>query len=190
MDDENIENKEVPEETPEETPEPETTEESSPPDTGKPEEPQIPLSRLNKEIDKRRVVEAELQESKKGEVPEEEKKIREIIDKREQEKSVQKIEEDKQLKKELDETHEIYGEFDKDKLLKIVDRYGVHNDNGKIDWDKAMELYQKLDDVPTVPKKKTPSSQRTSDVPRKEPYDVSKKSMWEVLEDAKKEIPE
>ena len=186
MADEKIEETEVPkEETPEEpeTPEPETPEEPSTPEPGEePEEPKIPLSRLRKEADKRKELEEKLQEVQEKEIPEDKKKIWEAMDER------QKLQEEKALKAEkdeeekLDELEEIHGDFDRKKFKEFLDEYPAYDGKGGIDYHKSYKFFERVGSTPEPPKKKTPSSQRTTDVPKKEPYDVSKKSMWEIIE--------
>ena len=137
--------------------------------------------KLKKELD-------ELKKAPKMELPEDEKKIWEIIDKREQLAEQKQKEADEQLKRDLDELHEVHGEFNDDKLLKIVNRYGVYDDEGKIQWNKALELYERLEGEPE-PKKKTPPSKRAGAQPQKEPYDIKGKSLDEIVEEAKRDIP-
>lgn len=139
--------------------------------------------RLNKENE-------ELKKQKVEEIPEEEKKIREIFEKTAKEKEEQKKTEDEKLQQDLSNLRTIFGDFNEEKLLKIVDRYGVYDGQGNVQWERAMELYQKLDEIPTAPKKIIPSSQRTGDVPRKEPYDVKGKNLWDIAEESKKELQE
>lgn len=193
--------KETPEEeTPEGEEEPETSKESSPEPTGeeeaKKEEPQIPLSRLRQKDDKIKELEKELLKTKKEEeIPEGEKSVRDVLGKIETERKEKEQQEEKQLREDFDELHNIYGKFNEDKLAKVADHYGCY-DGDAVNWDRAMELYntpgilQKVTGGKEPPATKIPSSQRTSDVPRKEPYDVKGKSMWEILEESKKELPE
>ena len=148
-------------------------------------EPQVPLSRLREETTKRKDAEKLLQEAQgKGITPEEEK-VRTVLEKISKEKKDKEIQEDKQLKEDLNGLHEIYGDFDDDKLQKIAKHYGTSN------WDRAMELYQKFGGVlPPKANKKLPSSERTSDVPLKESFDPTKTDMWQIVEEAKKQIKE
>ena len=100
-------------------------------------------------------------------------------------KKEKEIQEDKQLKEDLSGLHEVYGDFDDDKLLKIAEHYGTSN------WDRAIELYQKFGGaIPPKASKKLPSSERTSDVPQKEPFDPAKTDMWKITEEAKNQIKE
>lgn len=151
------------------------------------EEPKVPLSRLREEVTKRRDAEAKIKE-----VPPltaEEEKIRSVLERVEADKKVQQEKEDIELKQEVNDLHGIYGEFDETKLLKIVDEFGVYKENGDINWDKAMVLYQKgiLDGEPVA--KKLPTSNRASETPQKEAYETKGKSMWQILEETKKELP-
>jgi hypothetical protein len=180
---------EIEDQTLNETPEKETSE-----GTAKENEQVVPLSkfvasqneaiRLKKEND-------ELKASKnKTEVPEEEVKLRTIIEKIEAEKAQKEKEEKEKLSKELDSLGEIYGEFNKEKLLQIVERYGVYKDDSTVNWDRAMELYQKLDDIPTAPIKKIPSPKREAVNPLEvdTKTDVTRKSMSELVEEGLKKF--
>jgi len=148
-------------------------------------EPQVPLSRLREEATKRKEAEKRLQEAQGKDIPPEEEKVRTVLEKLEREKREKEIQQDKQLKEDLNGLHEIYGDFDDAKLLKIVDHYGTSN------WDRAIELYQKFGGViPPKANKKLPSSERTSDVGVKEPFDPAKTDFWKIAEDAKNQIKE
>ena len=172
--------------TPEETPEKETPE-----GTGEPEvdyktkfvESSKEALRLKTELDN-------LKAQKPPEVPEEEKKVRETLSKIEKEKSEQTKQEEQQLRKELEDLHTIYGDFDEKKLLSIVDRYGVYGEDDNVNWYAAMELYEKVVEVPVEePKPKTPSSKREGAAPQPEvetPVDVSKKSLPELVQEGLK----
>lgn len=155
---------------------------------GKPE-PQVPLSRLREEVAKREKLEKELA-GKNGEVPEEEKKIRDVLTKaqREEAEAMQKAEEE--ITSKMDELQKVHGDFNRENLLKIIDDYGVYNEDGSIKWDKAMDLYNRLGGNPNAPgpKKKMPIANRTGDDIKKDAFDPSKKTMWEIAEDAKKEL--
>jgi hypothetical protein len=177
------------EETPDEVEE--TSEETAPKEQEAPEEidysakfkaSQAEAIRLKKELD-------ELKSAPKEEIPDDEKRIRDILAKTEAERQAQAKKEDERLKRELDELHSIHGEFDNDKLLKIADRYGVYDSDGNVQWEKAMELYERLEGVAEPPKKKSPSSNRTGDKPKAEPYDSKGKTLDDIVEEAKQEIP-
>ena len=80
--------------------------------------------------------------------------------------------------------------------MKVAEHYGCYDRDDNVSWDRAMELYNTPGILTKVAggkeppaSRKIPSSQRTSDVPRKEPYDVKDKDMWEILEEAKRELP-
>lgn len=124
---------------------------------------------------------------KPQEVPEDEKKVREVISKIEIEKEEMTKKEEQQLRKELEDLHTIYGDFDEKKLLSIVDRYGVYDNEDKVNWYSAMELYEKIGEVPAEPPKpKTPQSKREGAIPQAEvvtPPDVSKKSLPDLVKE-------
>lgn len=129
--------------------------------------------------------------TKKPEISDDEKKIRDVLDKRETEKAEAVKADDKALKEELDQLHEIHGDFDDTKLMKIVEHYGCYDEEGNVKWERGLELYNQFGGkVPEPKKTKIPSSQKTTDTAKKEPFDVTKKSMWQISEDAKKEISE
>ncbi len=133
-----------------------------------------------------------LKAQKPQEVPEDEKKIRETLSKVELEKQEKEKQEAQQLQKEIDDLHTIYGNFDEKKLLSIVDRYGVYNEKENVNWDAAMELYEKISEVPTeAPKPKIPLSKREGANPQAEvvtPIDVSKKSLPELVAEGLKKF--
>ncbi len=129
---------------------------------------------------------------KPQEVPEEEKKIRETLSKIEIEKVEETKQEEQQLRKELEDLHAIYGDFDEKKLLSLVDRYGVYDDKENVNWYAAMELYEKISEVPEGElKPKTPMSKREGAVPQQAvvtPPDVSKKSIPELVQEGLKKF--
>ena len=170
------------------TPE-ETLGKETPEGTGKPEEVDYKTKFVesSKEALRLKTENDLLKVQKPAEVPEDEKKVREIFSKVELEKKEQDVQEEKQLRKELDDLHEIYGDFEEKKLLSIVDRYGVYDDKNEVNWYSAMELYEKITEVPVEPvKPKIPSSKREGAVPQAEvetPVDVSKKSLPELVKE-------
>ena len=133
-----------------------------------------------------------LKAQKVQEVPEEEKKIRETISKLEIEKKEQTKQEEQQLRKELEDLHTIYGDFDEKSLLSLVERYGVYDEEENVNWYAAMELYEKIAEVPAEePKPKTPLSKREGATPQPEvetPPDVSKKSIPELVQEGLKKF--
>jgi len=118
-------------------------------------------------------------------LPLEEKRVREILSKYEQEKLDATKKDDEFIKGEFDKLHTIHGTFDDKKLAAIIERYGVYGADGKPQFEKAMELYQRLGGV-AEPLKKAAGG-RTSDkiVEDDKPIEVSKKSMHELIEEAK-----
>ena len=158
-------------------------------DKGKPE-PSVPLSRLREEATKREKIEKELADLRGKNVPEEEKKLRDVLSKIRQEEKEAEEKAEKELTSKLDDLHKIHGEFNKDNLLKIIEDYGCYNQDGTVKWEKAMELYNRLGGNPNAPapKKKMPTGDRTGDGVKGKAYDVSKKSMFEIAEDAKREL--
>ncbi len=170
-----------------------TGEPQTPPGTGEPDvdyktkfvESQKEALRLKTELDN-------FKAQKPTEVPEDEKKVRDILSKVEIEKKEQDVQEEKQLRKELDDLHTIYGDFDEKKLLTIVDRYGVLGEGDSVDWYAAMELYEKIAEVPAeAPKPKIPLSKREGAAPQAEvetPVDVSKKSLPELVREGLKKF--
>ena len=132
------------------------------------------------------------QAQKPQEVPEDEKKIREVLTKAEREKEEQTKQEEQQIRKELDDLHTIYGDFDEKKLLSIVDRYGTIGDDGNVNYYAAMELYEKIEKVPEeAPKPKVPQGKREGAAPQADvvtPVDVSKRSLHELVQDGLKKF--
>tara|TARA_R100000750_G_C2345987_1_gene96319 strand:+ start:1913 stop:2518 length:606 start_codon:yes stop_codon:yes gene_type:complete len=131
------------------------------------------------------------QEQIPKEIPEEEKTVRNIIDKREKERENEIKETKVQVRKDLDDLHTIYGDFDEKKLLSIVDRYGTIGDDGNVNYFAAMELYEKFGgEVPKDPlKTKVPQSTRETAIPSEEVetvVDVSKKSLPELVQEGLK----
>lgn len=125
----------------------------------------------------------------KSDLPDDEKLFRERVEKYEQEKLEQAKKEDKELKSDLDKLHAIHGDFDNKKLLNIVDRYGVYDDEGNVQWERAMELYERLGGQAEY-KPKKPAATRTSD---KNPEvdqikDIGKKSMNEIVSESLKKF--
>jgi len=180
--------------TPEGTP-PEGTppEGTTPAGTGEPEvdyktkfvESSKEALRLKTELDN-------LKAQKPTEVPEDEKKIRETISKLEIEKEEKAKEDEVQLRKDLEDLHTIYGDFDEKKLLSVVDRYGVYDEKDNVNWYAAMELYEKIGELPAEPvKPKTLQSKREGANPQPEvetPVDVSKKSLPELVSEGLKKF--
>lgn len=169
---------------------PEEEETSSSSTTEKPE-PQVPLSRLREEVEKRKKLEAEVNKPKQQEVPVEEQKVREILSKITSEKIEQEKQDALQLRKELDDLHVIYGDFDENQLQKIVDRYGCYDDENKVKWTAAMELYEKIGEVPEeAPKPKLPSQKRAGDATQEvvTTPDVSKKDMHSLVQEGLKKF--
>ena len=133
-----------------------------------------------------------LKVQKPPEVPEEEKKIRETISKMEIEKEERTKQEEQQLQKELIDLHTIYGDFDEKKLLGIVDRYGVYDEKDNVNWYAAMELYEKVAEIPAeAPKPKVPQSNREGAAPQAEvetPVEVSGKSLHQLVNEGLKKF--
>lgn len=169
--------------TPEETVEKETLETKPVDYETKFKASQTEAIKLRKELD-------ELKKSKETTViPEDEKKLRDVILKIEKEKIEQEKQEEEQLQKDLDSLKEVYGEFDKKRLLEIVDRYGVYKEDNTVNWDRGMELYQNLSKIPEAPKK-IPSGKRESVQPLEVDTkpDVSSKSMNQLVQEGLKKF--
>lgn len=180
------------EETQEETSE-ETAGEKETPQEVKPEEEidyKTKFTESQKEAIRLRKENEDLKKAPKEEISEEEQKIREILKKTGLEEKEAAIQATKEEEKNLDELEEVYGDFDRKKFKEYLDDNPSYNNEGNVDYHKTYKYFDKLGGIPESPKKNTPSSQRTSDTARKEPYDVKNKTMWEIAEDAKKEIPE
>ena len=139
--------------------------------------------RLAKELESR-------EKAKEAEIPEDEKKLREVIAKYEKERETSAMSLLREESRKLDELEQVHGSFKRDEFKKFLDDYPTFDQEGNIDYHKAYQLFERVQSAPAVPKKKAPSSARTGDVPHKEPYSVRDKSMWDILEDAKKEIQE
>lgn len=147
--------------------------------------------RLRKELD-------ELQKSKETlEIPEDEKKIREILSKAEKEKAEQEKQEEEQLNKDLGSLAEIYGDFNRDKLLKVVDYFGVYDKEDNVNWDKAMELYntpgilEKIAgsaEAPTVKKIPTGHRESSQTAEVETPPDVSSKNFAQLVQEGLKKL--
>jgi len=137
--------------------------------------------RLRKELD-------EFKTAPKQELPEEEKKIREILDRAKRDEQKQLLQAEREEERRLDELQEIYGTFDREKFKSFLDDYPAYDVDENIDYHKSFKFFERYQSAPEAPKKKIPSSQRTSETPQKEPYDIHKKSMREIVEDAKREI--
>ncbi len=123
----------------------------------------------------------------KSELPEDEKKVREIFSKLEQEKADLSKKEQEELKSDLDKLHTVHGDFDNKKLLTIVERYGVYDNDGKVLWERAMELYERLGGVAEpAPKKKV--GERTKDGKPEVDLtkDLGKKSMSDIVKEGLK----
>jgi hypothetical protein len=173
--------------TSEETPSKETSEETAPVEEtitipkAKWQASQEEGIRLAKELESR-------EKAKEAEIPEEEKKLREVISRYEKERESSAMKLLREEARKLDELEQIHGSFKRDEFKKFLDDYPTFDIEGNIDYHKAYQLYERVQSAPAIPKKKTPSSARTGDVPRKETYNVQDKNMWDILNDAKKEI--
>jgi hypothetical protein len=128
--------------------------------------------------------------SQPQQMPEEEKKVREILTKMEQEKVNQDKADQLQLRKELDELHTVYGEFDETKLQKIVERYGTKNSDNSVLWDSAMELYKKIGDVPDKEPKEILAQQRSNPNPivPEIKVEIGHKSLHELAQEGLKKF--
>ena len=183
---------EIEPQTPEETPE--KTPAETPEGTGKSEEVDYKTKFVEsqKEALRLKTENDSLKAQKPNEVPEDEKKIRDVLFKAEKEKEEQNRLGQEQLRKDMEGLHTIYGDFDEKKLQQIADRYGVLGDDGNVNWYAAMELYEKIAEVPVEPvKPKTPQLKREGAVPQAEvetPVDVSKKSLHELVQDGLKKF--
>ena len=163
-------------------------------DKGDGGEPTVPISRLREEIGKRKELEFKLQskdkassDADKGKEPELKKTVKDVLAEITSETKEREKLDEEQLQKELKDTHDIYGDFDNDKLLKIVEDYGVSDSDGNVKWDKAMELYKKLGGEVKL-KPKAPVGNRTGNDGIQETFKTEGKSMWQILEEAKKEM--
>ena len=135
--------------------------------------------KLRKELD-------ELKKSKETAViPEDERRIREIVSKLKSEEEIQHKLEDEKLEKDLIDLETVYGKFSKEKLLQIVDRYGIYDEGGSTNWDKAMELYNKLDEVPTAPIKRIPipTRENSQSVEVETKPEVSNKNFHQLVQE-------
>jgi len=123
----------------------------------------------------------------KTELPEDEKKFRDFLTKHEQEKADQSKKEQEDLKSDLDRLHTVHGDFDNKKLLTIVERYGVYDVEGNVQWEKAMELYERLGGI-AEPAPKKPTGQRTKDGKPEVDLtkDLGKKSMTDIVKEGLK----
>ena len=175
----------IPQEESSDLPKDDKVEEGAKPEVKK--EDVVPRSRLNEEIDKRKQAEIKLQETQKPEIPEDEKRFKELLVKAEKEKIEQEKIEGEQLAGELDKLHEVHGDFNDKKLLKIVDHYGCYDAGGNVMWERGLELYHTFGGK--VPEAKIPPSTRTGDVPKKEPFEPSKyRDLHEIAEEESKKV--
>ena len=152
----------------------------------KEEEPRVPLSRLRKEISKRKDAEIKAQPEKDALKDLMKQTLAEV----QKEQSEQTVKDEQQLKEDLVGLHKIHGEFDDKKLLELVNEYGVYGIDGNVNWDKSVELYKRLAKAPSAEsvKPKMPSSLKTGDSPQKEVYKTEGKSLYDIAEESKKEI--
>jgi hypothetical protein len=121
-------------------------------------------------------------------IPAEEQRVREVLTKLQQEQAQKEKADALQLRKELDELKIVYGDFDEQKLQKIVTRYGVYNDNESVNWDAAMELYKKIGDVPDKAPKEVLAQQRAIPNPQEIQVKVetANKSLHELAQEGLK----
>ena len=168
---------------------------SNPEGTPKEPEPQVPLSRLREVSDKVKNLEEELAKFKSAsptpQISEEEKKLRETLEKVKLEEKEQGEQEEKQLRTELDELHTVHGEFDEKRLLEIVEEYGVYDENNNVKWDKAIELLDRLTQNPEYkPKINLPNGQRAATPPASvaPPVEVKGKSLFELAQEGLKKF--
>ena len=130
-------------ETPETAPETETPEEKKPETVdyeARYKESQTESIRLAKELERLKDKPA----PKAEDVPDDEKRVLDILEKREALKAQSQKEADDHIKKELDILHQVHGEFNDDKLLETIEEYGLYDENGGVNFNKAIQLYQKL----------------------------------------------
>lgn len=120
-------------------------------------------------------------------IPEDEKKVREILTKYEQEKLDKEKADALQLRKELDELKIVYGDFDETKLQKIVERYGLNDGKDNVLWDSAMELYKKIGDIPEVePKVLAQQRSNPNPVEVENKVEIAHKSLHELAQEGLK----
>lgn len=158
-----------------------------------PAEPQVPLSRLREVIDEVRDLKKKLEEKAPvppASVPDDEKRILEVLSKREMEAKEQEERDDKELRKELDDLHLVHGEFDEDKLLNIIEEYGLYNEDNTVRFDKAIELLDRLNANPEYkPKVKLPNGSRAINPPEVAPsVELKGKTLFELAQEGLKKF--
>ena len=94
-----------------------------------------------------------------------------------------------ELKSQLDKLHTVHGEFDDKKLLTFIERYGVYDSAGNVQWERAIELYERLGGNPEYTPKK-PAGQRTKDAPVEVDLgkDVGKRTMHDIVQQGLKKF--
>ncbi len=170
------------EETPEEVPETPPTPLVEKKEDKEPES-QVPLSRF-KEVIKQR------NDAKEAQPQKDEIKtiLKETLKELKEEETVQDKKDEDTVKAEIVELHKVYGEFDEDKLTKIIQDYGVYKEDGTVNWDRGMELLNRLEKAPAYnkPTPKLPESKGT-DTPQVEAFKPTPgKTVGQVAEEAKK----
>jgi hypothetical protein len=167
---------------------------SIPPKEPTPPEPTVPLSRFREVNDKVKTLEEKLAQvtPKEPVIPDDEQKMEQTLSKIEQRRIEQAKKEKEQLRKELDELHTIHGEFDEEKLLKVVDDYGVYDESGNVrNWEKALELLDRISQNPEYkPKINLPKGGDRGGKPPEvvPPVDVKGKSLFELAHEGLKKF--
>jgi len=138
----------------------------------------------------------ELKKSKEtAEIPEDEKKVRDILSRVEKERTEKERTEEEELDKEMDSLEGIYGPFNREKLLQVVDYFGVYDDEDNVKWDRAMELYNTPGILEKLTGKgeaqvKIPLGKRESSQPMEveKPIEVSGKSLHQLVQEGLKKL--
>lgn len=170
--------------------EPETPTEPSTEPTGGKEEPQVPISRLREEVDKRKKLEEQLKTSVQGQKPPvqegrelEKAKLREMMTELEVEKEAEEKKALEELNSKVNELKIIDPALDEKAFFDIIEKYGV-------DADKAFKIYNDLKQgqVPKITPK-IPTGTKTSDEVKEEIFQPKTRgSLWEAASEGLKKF--
>ena len=161
----------------------------SSPEASEEGEPNVPLSRLREEVDKRKKLEEQLKTSTQEKTPPDEGRLQEKAKLRE---TLAEIEADEEAeeKKALEGLNNKIGEFkvidptlDEKALLDIIEKYGV-------DADKAFKVYNdlKAGQAPII-KPKLPTATKTSDEVKEELFKPKARgSLWDAAQEGLKKF--
>ena len=105
----------------------------------------------------------------------------------------QEEEADKQLQDECDHVSALYPDFNKDEVLKVMDKYSIDNvEKAYLAWKEMSRVVEKTKEdtkKDLLAKPKSPSSIKTQDGlgTKFSEENIKSKSLWELAEQAKRE---